>query len=273
MSLGPEQHLDDALSAYADGALAPTERHAAEAHLAACPPCRAELTATLEVRAWLRDLGPVDPPFGFYERLLRTGPDPRPHVRFGMANLAATAAAWLLVLGVLGARWGEPSVDPAVGQYVSAHASVLSLTPGSMPPDFDAGTDAAASYGVPDQLGTEYRLAGVRAADGTQAVYRDGREMVSLFVRAGHLDTSALPEGAEPIAVPGATAWRVVVAGEEVVYLQRDDVVVVLVAPSTEDAVAPAAAAAPEPSGSAPSLLDRLEGAGQGLLDTFSLWN
>jgi hypothetical protein len=95
--------------------------------------------------------------------------------------------------------------------------------------------------------------------------------MVSLFVRAGHLDTRALPEGAEPLAVPGTTAWRVAVAGEEVVYLQRGDVVVVLVAPSTEHAVAPAAAAAAEPQASGPSLWDRVDGAGRGLLATFSM--
>lgn len=62
------RHREDELTAYLDGALPPPEHAAVEAHLAACPACRAardRLTATL---ALLRRLPPAAAPSPAFEQ-------------------------------------------------------------------------------------------------------------------------------------------------------------------------------------------------------------
>lgn len=119
-------HLGDALSALLDGELDRAQEEAARAHLLRCPDCTEELVAVRDARSWLRALPPVDPPFGFYERMLRDGVDARPGLRrrAGLAALGAAAAA-VTVLGV-----GSPSprpVNPGVTQLVEAHATGASV--------------------------------------------------------------------------------------------------------------------------------------------------
>lgn len=126
-------HLGDALSAMLDGELSWAEEQVARAHLAACPECADELEAVGQARTWVRGLPPVDPPFGFYERMLRVAPRPVPRFaappsnlrrRAGAAAFGAAAAA-VTVLGI-----GSPSprpVSPAVPRLVEAHATSASV--------------------------------------------------------------------------------------------------------------------------------------------------
>jgi anti-sigma factor RsiW len=130
---GDSAHLGDTLSALLDGELARGQEEVARAHLARCPECTRELTAVRDARDWVRALPPVDPPFGFYERILL---DPVPSFgsyqaarpglrrRAGLAALGAAAAA-VTVLGV-----GSPSarpVNPGVPRLVEAHAASASV--------------------------------------------------------------------------------------------------------------------------------------------------
>jgi anti-sigma factor RsiW len=141
-------HLGDALSALLDGELASGPLEAARGHLAACPDCVAELRAVSQARTWVRALPPVDPPFGFYERVLRhdTGarivrsPAPlRRRAGLAVVGLAATAAT---VLGV-GSPQQSPAV-PSVPHLVQAHAAsttvsfdlVSKLSPMAVPVSF-----------------------------------------------------------------------------------------------------------------------------------------
>jgi anti-sigma factor RsiW len=64
---------DDVFSAYLDGELAPVERAAFEARLAADADARAELDDVAEVRTLVRGLGAVAPPAGFVDELLAIG--------------------------------------------------------------------------------------------------------------------------------------------------------------------------------------------------------
>jgi anti-sigma factor RsiW len=119
-------HLDDQLSALLDGELSGAEEVAARAHLAGCPACRSQLEEVGAARTWVRDLGPVDPPFGFYERMLLHQGRPPAHMarrRLGMgfAALAGTAAAALVVVGVGSPR--DTPVTPRVEQLVEAHTT------------------------------------------------------------------------------------------------------------------------------------------------------
>ena len=132
--VGGDGHLGDLTSALLDGELPRPREEAARAHLAACAACADELVAVQQARSWVRALPPVDPPFGFYERILL---DARPasvaaayaarpslRRRAGMAAVGAAAAA-VTVLGV-----GSPSprpVSPAVPRLVEAHAASASV--------------------------------------------------------------------------------------------------------------------------------------------------
>ncbi len=133
---GGPAHLGDALSGLLDGELPGHQEDWARAHLAVCTDCTRELAAVGQARAWVRALPPVDPPFGFYERMLR---DPslasRPPAigsapfgasratlrrRAGWAALGAAAAA-VTVLGVGSPT--EPPLNPAVPRLVQARAA------------------------------------------------------------------------------------------------------------------------------------------------------
>ncbi len=129
---GNSAHLGDVLSALLDGELAREQEEAARAHLARCPECAEELVAIRDARTWVRSLPRVDPPFGFYERMLRGAPrsvptfgaQPRLRRRAGVAALGAAAAA-VTVLGI-----GSPSprpVSPSVPRLVEAHATSASV--------------------------------------------------------------------------------------------------------------------------------------------------
>lgn len=127
---GRRSHLGDALSALLDGELSMRQQEAARSHLADCPDCTRELSEVGQARSWIRGLPLVDPPFGFYERMVR---NPAPVAaaatfgglatlrrRAGLAALGAAAAA-VTVLGV-----GSPSqqpITPAVPRFVEAHAA------------------------------------------------------------------------------------------------------------------------------------------------------
>lgn len=130
---GAGPHLGDTLSALLDGELPLAQADQARAHLAACPSCADELAAVTQARTWVRALPPVEPPFGFYERMLRDRREPvsagfgagsNLRRRAGLAALGAAAAA-VTVLGV-----GSPAVQPvspAVPRLVEAHAASASV--------------------------------------------------------------------------------------------------------------------------------------------------
>ena len=125
----PGPHLGDALSGLLDGELPPAAEAAARQHLAGCHDCAIEYQAVQKARTWVRNLPEVDPPFGFYERLLRPeSPVLRPvpwlwqtRRRTGIAALGASAAAAVVLLGV--ASPSESPISPPVNQFVEAHAT------------------------------------------------------------------------------------------------------------------------------------------------------
>jgi anti-sigma factor RsiW len=271
----PPGHLDDLLSAYLDGELTPAERVEVDAHLAGCPRCRDDLDGEREVRQVIRALPAVDAPFGFYERILRDGPGagaaPPPakrRIRFGLANLVATAAAWVLVLGVANLGSGGGSVEPEPNGYVAAHASVLPSFVGS------GGTsqETAKRYDVPDRLAGTYELAGVQEEGGIpQLVYTDGERTVSMFLRPGHVNVDALPANAHQVRVNGFPAWQVPSPDGDVIFLQRPGVVVVIVGPAPNEAASDVATAPGPSADDDDSLLGRARRAAEGLLETFGL--
>jgi anti-sigma factor RsiW len=131
-------HLGDLVSAFLDGELTPSERAEADAHLAGCPACRAELASTASMRALMRGLPPVEPPVGFMDLALRSHRRRRP-----AAALAAAAAVAAVVGMALTPRSDE--VAPPVGRLVEAHATA---TPGG---------DPVSNLGPPSVLPVSFR--------------------------------------------------------------------------------------------------------------------
>ncbi len=129
-------HLDDLLSALLDGELGPAEESAATAHLTGCPACTAELEAIGTVRRAVRSLPAVDPPFGFYERMLLPGAGggsfgaPPPWWRDRRKAVAAALVGSAAVsVGFLGVSSPTPQpVRPSVASLIEAHATSASVT-------------------------------------------------------------------------------------------------------------------------------------------------
>lgn len=121
---GGDRHLDDGLSAYLDDELAPAARREADAHLAVCAECRAELDDVaaarhairiLPVRATPRPL--LDPDRAITAALVR-----RRRSRAAWALAAAVAAAIAMMLPQ------EPEVAPSLPSLAGSHAARASVT-------------------------------------------------------------------------------------------------------------------------------------------------
>jgi anti-sigma factor RsiW len=132
-------HPGDLLSALLDGELTPAEEAGVRAHVDACADCQRELQRIGEARTFVRDLPDVDPPFGFYERMVL--PKYR-WARAGVAALAGAAAVSVAVMAFAAPR--EPHVTPHVAQLVDTHTASAStsgdpiseITPAAAPVSF-----------------------------------------------------------------------------------------------------------------------------------------
>jgi len=258
------EHPGALLSAFADGAVTPEERQQVGEHLAGCEQCRRELDSIRAMRDAFAGLPFIEPPSWFLPGVLARGPQPRElrtrRFRFGVANVAATAAVWLVVVGAT-THPAVPAASPDLAGLLAAHRAAA-----------DEPLDAApgAEMSVPLRLGSGYTLAGFRRVEGvTQAVYRAGDRWLSLFAEPGGLDPSAVPAGAEQLVLSGDPAWEVDQASAQVVVVDRGDATLVLVGgPGTETLAVPDGLAVGHPDD---GLLDRVVEAGSGLLRSFSL--
>jgi anti-sigma factor RsiW len=125
-------HLDDVLSAFLDDELAPAARREAEAHLAACGACRAELDDVAAARRAIRVL-PVHsaprPLVGADEAEPSwAAPTARAAGRSGRRRRAgwALAAAVAAVVAFLLPR--DPEVAPSLPSLADHHAATASVT-------------------------------------------------------------------------------------------------------------------------------------------------
>lgn len=93
-------HLDDLLSAWLDGELAPEARNDAARHLAACAVCRDELAVVEAARAAVRGLPLLDG--------VAVAASARPRLRSRRVAWAAAAAATAVLAAGLWIGPGEP---------------------------------------------------------------------------------------------------------------------------------------------------------------------
>ena len=125
--MSEQGHLGPVLSALLDGELSAAEAASAQAHLAQCARCASELATVATTRHWVQELPAVDPPFGFYERLLLRQPVfSRRRRHLGVGALAAGAVASVALVSL--ATPSEQQVSPSVAQLVETHAASASVS-------------------------------------------------------------------------------------------------------------------------------------------------
>ena len=261
-------HPGDLLSAYADGELSADERALVDEHLDSCATCRQELDATAEAKAWVTGLPEVLPPFGFYERMLLDPSKGRPRrrdwaTRIGLAGLAATAAVWLGVVAMTGLDSRRPSGVPALNSLVGLHERAPRTTPSGQ-----AAQQRATHLGLPSAVDDYELVAVIDHGSEEQAVYWEGDQPLSVFLfRRYHIDESALPAGSREIVVAGNPAWIVPWRGGPLLVSQIGPNAVVMVGGD----LAASMVGDVRPRAPGRSLGDRLEGAGEGLLQAFGM--
>jgi hypothetical protein len=264
-------HPGDLLSAYADGELSATDRAAVDDHLVVCPSCRQELAATAEAKSWVTGLPEVLPPFGFYERMLLDPAGGRARrrtwaTRVGVVGLAATASIWLGVLALSGLDGRRPSGVPALNSLVTLHDQTQSQPQPST--DEGAARQEAQSLGLPPSVGTYVLSAVVDRGAEHQAIYRDAGEALSVFLYQRYsIDESKLPEGSREQDIAGHAAWIVPGADGPMLVTQIGDDAVIFVGGDAQTEVARDV----DPHTPGRSMTDRIEGAGEGLLQAFGL--
>jgi hypothetical protein len=225
--MSPTGSLDprvaELLSAYLDGAVSADERALAEQWLAGSDEARAEYESLAAVKATLAGLDQVDPPFGFYDRMLRQG-TPEPEVTSAVDRAAgratgragrrrsaaavatavvASAAAFVLIGGTTAA---EETVLPPIDAVASGEADgVVPVRAAGLPAlALRQEADGVAWTDLPDGLRSEQQGAQVWVDLTTEVdqsrvvVFRDG---VVVTVFADGADADVLVDEAIAIAV------------------------------------------------------------------------
>lgn len=277
----PPDDWRDLLSALLDGELEAGDEARVRDLVAGSPEAQEELAALAQVRTWVRDLPAVDPPFGFYERLLQPArAERRPrHIGAKVASaIAVAAAAIVLIVGITPAA---DSVVPPVAAYASRHmemdptAEPASVTePASEPMDFaPVPDDTLDAMGAPVVLTGEFhRMSGYQSDDGAvHLVYSDGTLMVSVYEQVGIVAWDRLPDG-DMTEVGGSPAWTMAGDAEEVMVLERGTMVYTVVAQRAGGAHDEMVAMAVElPAPGDPSLVDRFAGSCRSVAARFSM--
>ena len=263
-------HPGDLLSAYADGELTEAERATVDAHLESCPTCGRELEATRRAKEWVSGLPEVQTPFGFFERMLLDPSGPRRRrdrwvIRAGAVSLAATASIWLAVVGLTGLTGNRSGGLPALNSWSASTSRRLrtprrtrrhSTRPSRRPPR---------SACLPRWGATTWQSL-TDLGQPQQATYTSGDEVLSAFVFVGYdIREDRLPAGSRGWLLSNGRAWIVPADPSPVVLAQVGANVVVLVGPEP----APSMADDLESRRPDPSLMDRAQGAGEGLLEAF----
>lgn len=279
MTALPPPDSFDLLSAYLDGELTPAEQAHVEELLQQSPEHRAELARVEQARSWLRSLPPVEPPEGFIEQAIATAnrpaAEPKKH-KWGMLNLVATAAVWVLVLGFVTVNRSN-SVSPDAANLAQTHTEASagfggllgSLGSGRPEQKPVEQVDLGEPYWAPLTLPNDLTLRQYEIRDDLVALtYCNNADLLILYEEPGHVDPNKL-EGAQETSVAGSDAWLIQTDSSQVLIVQRDDLVYVVVGPLDGELVDGVAAQLPAPP--SPSMGDRLGAAGRGLLDAFGL--
>ena len=241
-SLDPR--VAELLSALLDGAVSDEERATAEAWLERSAAARAEYRSLAEVKAALGGMGEVEPPFGFFDRMVRQG-TPTPVITSAVDTAAARRPA---------RRW---SAGPVIASLVASAAAFVVI-----------GGGAAADRTIVPPLDD----VADGTADGVTALRSGDTPIRALRQEADGVEWDEMPEGLR-LDDDGAEIWKDLTTegGEERVVVFRDGVVVTVAAEDLEAEVLVEEALALVEDEPSESFLDRARNAVEGLLDSLSL--
>jgi hypothetical protein len=280
MTALPPPDSFELLSAYLDGELTQAEQVHVQELLSTSPAHRDELARVEQARAWVRALPLVEPPDGFLERAMASVANaapaaPKKH-KWGMLNLVATAAVWVLVLGFVNMSRSQ-HVSPDTAAFAQTHTeasagiggflgSLGAGQPEPQPPrEYDLGEPYWAPLSLPNQLSLrQVQING----DLVGLLYSNNSDLVMLYEEPGKLDMSKVAN-AQPVSIQGNQGWMVQTDNALVLIVERNDLVYAVVGPL--DGHLAQAVADKLPSPPSPSLVDRLGDAGRGLLGSFGL--
>lgn len=257
------------LDAYLDDELDAVDRTRVDTALAASSALRSELEQQRIVRDQIRSLPPVDPPFGFYERMLSDAKRRRRTLPGVAASVASVAAAWFLVLG-LGSGLGVLDTVPSVGDFADRHAEAVEAMPASavssgfesMPMD-DADDLGPAMVDQSMTMMAAYENDGV-----VHLLYSDGPSTVSVFREDAGADLDVLGAG-ERVEMAGGPVWHGTVDEMDVFVAVRGASTFTVVGdPSAMPTMTDIVDHLPD---SDRSFLDRARGAARELVETFGL--
>lgn len=131
---GGQGHPASALSALLDGELTYEEETTVQTHLMGCSTCRLELDDVRMARSWLRALPPVDPPFGYLERLTLTPAHSQwrdsqwRNSQWRRVAMASAGAAAVIAATVVGVAPAQKPAGPATPNLVNATVPTLVTT-------------------------------------------------------------------------------------------------------------------------------------------------
>jgi hypothetical protein len=263
-----DEHLSWRISALLDGELGVTEEIVAREHLEGCDQCQQEFAEVMAARSFVRQLGDVEPPQGFLDKLATTG-ESRFSPRLGLVGLVTLAAAWILFLAI-GLGVSLPDVSPPVGEFAEQHIALANHGDDELPDRSDGFRrvpateldDLAAPYAAPPSLSSARdearsfdRLAAYDGQDALQVLYSDGETQVSVFQQEGTLDWNALPSSGTREQVGGSDAWvgtlpaAATGAPSSVVVVDKGAVVYTVVTDAPVEAAVTVAEDLPEPPG------------------------
>ncbi|MBI5629864.1 MAG: zf-HC2 domain-containing protein [Elusimicrobia bacterium] len=215
------EHLKEQISQYYDGELPEGDRRAAEAHLSACPQCRAELAHFKELSSALKSLPQKPLPPGFHEHLARrlksepAPPAPGSRLLPPSLRLPAYALSGLITASFLYNQWRGPGPAqlPAAEPLARARGSALI----EEPPRAAQASPAAAAPGpytnedLQRDLELQKKRMGIRAIapprDATVEALPVGLEEVQhrpayIEGEVPSLLTPAQPSAPEPLRPP-----------------------------------------------------------------------
>ncbi|GIU84262.1 MAG: hypothetical protein KatS3mg008_1037 [Acidimicrobiales bacterium] len=234
---GDGPHLEWRISALLDGELTTREENLARAHLARCDRCQQEFAEVAVARAALRELGEVEPPEGFYDRIEARLRRPR----LG-AWVLLTVGFGLLVAVCMALALPTPSVRVDVGEVVEVHEDWSARVSGVA----EAGQRDAARRMLPGTLAGRRISALGRWSSAWYGRYGGEPEALSLLAWRGSLRR---PDG-EVWARAETRGVSVFVAdgpsGEPVYVAQRGGTVYALVGEADRDEAVRGLASLPE---------------------------
>lgn len=241
-----DPRVGELLSGLIDEAVTSEERLAAEAWLERSALARAEYRSLAQVKEAIGGLGAVEPPFGFYERMLRQG---TPRAQVASAPGRGTGRG----------RSGWRSAGPMVFSLVASAAAFVFIA---------GGVNADRTLEPPIEEVT------TGAADGVLSLRSGSGPMRALRQEADAIDWSSLPEGVR-LDDDEAEIWRDLTTegGEERIVVFRDGVVVTVAAENivAGELIEEALELARENPASTDGVLNRARTAVEGLLDSLSL--